>query len=292
MYKDFTVLFVEDDKNTRMFMNIFLKEVAKEVYIAKDGVEGLQKYKQYKPDVVITDISMPEMDGLTMAKEIKKLDPNQYIIIMSAYDERDNLLQTLEIGVNYFLPKPIDTEILFQKLQYITSKIEEEHNKMHCDELTKLPNKYCFDHRIKEFLNKANRKGWNFTVFYIDLDNFEQINQKCGKKTGDDILYQVSQNIKNIIRVEDFLARLNSDEFVLIIEDINPKNIEKLANKILNAANLKTNCKNITTSASIGISTYPNDSENIETLLDLAYEAMRHVKENNKNNFLHISNIK
>lgn len=107
MAKEFTILFVEDSKALQKQVVIFLEKFFKKVYIASDGIEGLELYKNKKPDLIITDLTMPKMNGHDMIREIKKIDADIEIIILSAHSDPDNLMTSFHIGVSDFIQKPI-----------------------------------------------------------------------------------------------------------------------------------------------------------------------------------------
>jgi CheY-like chemotaxis protein len=125
-----TVLYVEDNEKEAEQVSIFLNKFFKKTVVAKDGYSGFNAYQNYKPDIVITDISMPLLSGIDMAKKIKKIDPLIKIIIISAYDDKNKLLKAIEIGVFKYLKKPIAADILIDALvECIESiKIQDEQN--------------------------------------------------------------------------------------------------------------------------------------------------------------------
>ena len=115
-----TVLYVEDDKDIREQMTETLKDFFQHVIVAEDGQEGLEKFNCYKeefltyPDLVITDIRMPYLDGIEMSKEILSLHPEQIIIIHSAHNESDLLIELINMGITHFLLKPLEPKQLYQ----------------------------------------------------------------------------------------------------------------------------------------------------------------------------------
>jgi len=121
MYRDFlsetSLLYVEDSKFTRNIFTKLLKNRVKNLYIAKDGVEGLEQFKKHKPNAILTDVSMPNMDGIRMAKKIKDLNKNIPIIITSSHSDAHFLLESIEIGINGYLIKPVDEIKLFEVLE-------------------------------------------------------------------------------------------------------------------------------------------------------------------------------
>lgn len=111
-----TILYVEDDTDIREQVTYFLKNSAKKVLVAVDGQDGIDQYMKYKPDIVITDIKMPKMDGLTMASEILKIDSSVPIIIISAFNDSENLHKAIKIGIKYYETKPLDLKKLITTL--------------------------------------------------------------------------------------------------------------------------------------------------------------------------------
>lgn len=118
-----SILYVEDDQETRDELDLILRLCVGNLYIATNGREGLDMYKRYLPDIVITDIQMPEMNGLAMAAEIKKLDREQAIVILSAYNDVEYIFRALELGIENYITKPIRVERLLDKLTEITARM-------------------------------------------------------------------------------------------------------------------------------------------------------------------------
>ena len=95
--KDVTILYVEDEDMVRDGYERTLKRIAKEVYIAKDGIEGLKLYKEKLPDIVISDIKMPRKNGIEMARDIKAINPEQIILFTTAHTESNYTLEALDM---------------------------------------------------------------------------------------------------------------------------------------------------------------------------------------------------
>jgi len=121
MNRDFlaesSLLYVEDNKFTRDVFAKILKPKVKNLYLAKDGIEGLEQFKKNKPNVILTDVTMPEMDGIQMAKKIKILNKNIPIIITSAHTDIHFLIESIEVGINGYLLKPVEKIKLFEVLE-------------------------------------------------------------------------------------------------------------------------------------------------------------------------------
>ncbi len=110
LLSDLTLLYVEDEETLRVHTSFFYQKFFKEVYIAQNGSEGLEFFKRHSPDIIITDINMPVMNGIDMAKGIKALDTEVPIIVLTAFSDEPILLQVIDIGVDAFLNKPADFE--------------------------------------------------------------------------------------------------------------------------------------------------------------------------------------
>jgi len=117
------VLYVEDDELAREEVADFLDFEVGSLEVASDGEEGLEKFKTFKPDIVITDINMPKMNGLDMAKSIKKISPKTPIIVTSAYSDSDFIIKAIEIGISRYVLKPIDVDELLTMLVKSTKEL-------------------------------------------------------------------------------------------------------------------------------------------------------------------------
>lgn len=114
-----TLLYVEDDEVIRQNAVEYLAEYFKEVYQAKDGLEGLACYEDHKPDMIITDIEMPRLNGLAMAKKIRKSDKSTPIIITTAYTDTKYLMQAVELQLIKYIVKPINSKKLHEALNLL-----------------------------------------------------------------------------------------------------------------------------------------------------------------------------
>ncbi|MBS4099480.1 MAG: PAS domain S-box protein [Sulfuricella sp.] len=116
MLQDISLLYVEDDRLTREILVDLLSKRVAQVYVASNGAEGLEAFRQHRPDIVLSDIRMPVMDGLAMAVSIKQLSPDTPIIITTAHQEAPLLMRAIEVGIDKFLVKPIAPASLYEAL--------------------------------------------------------------------------------------------------------------------------------------------------------------------------------
>ncbi|ECL6734915.1 response regulator transcription factor [Campylobacter jejuni] len=137
--KELIILVAEDEIKTRESLINVLSERFSKVIGAQNGDEGLKKFKKFKPDLVITDIAMPIMDGLDMAREIKEISDDVPIVVLSAYSEKERLLRSIDIGIDKYLIKPVDIEELFKVLDYLIGE------KIEANMLVKISEEYQFN---------------------------------------------------------------------------------------------------------------------------------------------------
>lgn len=162
------------------------------------------------------------------------------------------------------------------------------HNLAYFDALTNLPNRVLFQERVMNKIPALHRNLKKMALFFIDMDNFKNINDTFGHFTGDKFLIEVAKSIKEILREEDTLARLGGDEFTVILEDAESVlDIAFVAEKIIERfkAPIIIESREFYTGASIGISIYPDDGTTYEELVKAADTAMYQVKESGKNSY-------
>jgi len=156
------------------------------------------------------------------------------------------------------------------------------------DALTGLPNRLMFSQLLNHAIQSAKRYQRQFAVFFIDLDRFKTINDTLGHEAGDQLLQEIAMRLKQTLRTVDVVARLGGDEFVILIEELSDlSQVETVAGKILSAVIKPVNLMNeeCRITASIGISVFPKDAEDDQSLLKNADIAMYLAKEEGKNNY-------
>jgi len=121
-----TCMYVEDDMDIYSLFFPILNKIFKKVYIAKNGAEGLDLFKQKNPDIVLSDIKMPEMNGLEMAYKIKAIDHKTPIMLITAFTDIDFLKKALDINIDAYVTKPLNKKKFFLKLNEIANKLKSE----------------------------------------------------------------------------------------------------------------------------------------------------------------------
>jgi DNA-binding response OmpR family regulator len=120
--KELKILLVEDEENLARLLKEAIGDNFYSFSIAKNGVEGLEIYEKVKPDIIITDIMMPKMSGLEMAKELRYSNSTIPIIMISAFSEKEKLLGAIDVGVTKYFIKPFDPDELLRYIKSIASK--------------------------------------------------------------------------------------------------------------------------------------------------------------------------
>jgi PAS domain S-box-containing protein len=118
-----TLLYVEDNENARIATTSVFEDFFKDVLVAVDGEDGLEKFQNNSIDIIITDINMPKMNGLEMIERIRKIDRNIPILVLSAYNESGYFMESIKLGVEGYLLKPIDIDQYLGILEKVTEKI-------------------------------------------------------------------------------------------------------------------------------------------------------------------------
>ena len=207
---------------------------------------------------------------------IDKID----IIIKGDYTKTIDIKQNDELG------------IIANKFNEMANQIAIRENSLDTmvnqDILTKIPNRIMFNHRLENALSRAKRLNTKIAVFFIDLDEFKVVNDTLGHDLGDKLLIQVSNNLIQVMRQNDLLARIGGDEFNVLVEDLESVVIaEKIAKKLTKQLALPIMIENqeIRITASIGVAIYPIDAKNSRSLLKNADLAMYDAKNDGKNRY-------
>lgn len=158
----------------------------------------------------------------------------------------------------------------------------------HHDQLTGLPNRLFLAAHLPAAIEEARRRKMPLAVLFIDLDRFKHVNDTHGHETGDKLLQAVSQRIKEAVRTEDIVVRMGGDEFVVVLNTVkNSNQVNDTASRITTALNapLIIDGKPLVTTASVGVSMFPRDGEDVGSLLRHSDTAMYQAKDRGRNNF-------
>ena len=210
--KALRVLLVEDEEKLASLLKNAIGDSFHSFTLAKDGKDGLEKYLSVSPDIIITDIMMPHLTGLEMAKEIRKVDENIPIIILSAFSESDKFLDAIDIGVVKYFIKPFDPEELLEYIESVGDKIGVRVVEL-CDTFTyRLTTKSLY--KNAKFISLSKNENIFIQLLLQNLDeNIIADDEVIKKKIWDD--KDVSDE-----RLRNFIRRLRAKTSKELIRNI------------------------------------------------------------------------
>jgi diguanylate cyclase (GGDEF)-like protein/PAS domain S-box-containing protein len=182
----------------------------------------------------------------------------------------------------------IGAVVAFHDVSAAHSKSLEMSHLAHHDVLTGLPNRTLFNDRLRQAIVMAERQGKQLAVMFVDLDHFKKINDSLGHAVGDKLLLSVARRLVACLRRADTVSRRGGDEFVILLSQVeHAEDVAISARKILRtlASPHIIDNKSLDINASIGGSTYPNDGQDAESLMDKADAAMYEAKQHGRNNY-------
>jgi diguanylate cyclase (GGDEF)-like protein len=155
------------------------------------------------------------------------------------------------------------------------------------DSLTNLPNRKHFLDQLADAITSARQDKRSFTVLYLDLDGFKAINDDLGHAVGDKLIENTARRLEKCIRKGDMVARVGGDEFIVLLQDIETFDVSRVAEKIIKSLSepFMLSDQTLSVTTSVGVATYPEDGEDISTLIHSADSAMYEAKRNGKNGY-------
>ncbi|WP_418641263.1 EAL domain-containing protein [Sulfurimonas sp. ST-27] len=228
--KELHLLFVEDDLDARTSTFEMLKNIFTHITVVTNGQEGIEKFKNEKFHIIITDINMPIMNGLDMIEQIRQQDTKIPIFILSAYNDAEYILRAIQLGIDGFIIKPLIYQQFLTVLKKALEKIHletlaknyQEHlereikkqtqelrHKLYFDDLTGLCNRYALFEDLKKITVPI--------IFIIDINGFKSINEIYGAETGSFVLQEFAHFLQHFTAGKNYKTyRISADEFVVL----------------------------------------------------------------------------
>jgi len=283
------VMIVDDDRSTRNSLRYTLQLHGFRVEEAGDGEQALTMLKCFQPDIILMDALMPVMDGFTACTRIQELPHGKTIpvLMITALEDTLSVERAFAVGASDYITKPIHFATLSQRLHRIIDahKTEKQVNHLaYNDLLTGLPNRTMFFKQLEHTIEQAKLTDKTVATLFLDINRFKNVNDTLGHNIGDRLLVAVAQRLRHSIRSTDFIARLGSDEFTIILPDLaDPAAAAAAAQNIERSLTspIRIDEHDIFVTASMGISLYPDDSDNAADLLKHADTAMYRAKISN-----------
>lgn len=296
------ILVVDDSATIRMSLSRALQDE----FLPIEAVDGEQAWEFLGSDsrieVVITDLSMPRLDGFGLVKRLRNSVvtrlQNIPVIVVTGGDDTDAREQAFDAGANDFITKTSDrVELLarlraHRKLAVTIRELEESQRSLreqaNTDTLTQLANRRFFTHIANKELSLMRRQKEYFAVLMMDIDHFKQVNDTYGHPAGDYVLKVVAAALSSNVREEDTVARIGGEEFVVSSPYTNRLAAIVLAERLrkaVEALDIQYEGNRIPVTISIGIALQPNDGDGLDTLLAAADERLYMAKQMGRNRF-------
>ncbi len=284
------IIIADDDPSIVLLLKHILLSEGYNVTEAKTGNEVIEHCKETYFDLAILDIVMPDMNGIDACRFIRnQLTESPPVLMITSLDDDVSIDQAFSAGATDYITKPINWSVFKNRVKRLieAEKARKTVKKLeYHDHLTGLPNRTLLMDRLELSTYRAKRNKTHVALIMIDIDNFKLINETLGHDNGDMLLQSVAKRLQKDLRETDTLSRTDGDEFSIIIENIEHaesvalivKNLSRLLEHTITLADQSIHIK-----ASIGIALYPQDGDDIGTLLRNADIALYRAKERGQN---------
>jgi diguanylate cyclase (GGDEF)-like protein len=310
--KEITILYVEDEEDLRVNTSKILSVTSKKIIQAANGLEAYELFiaNQDSIDLVVTDINMPKMSGLSLIEKIHEVNSDMPCIITTAYNELEFLHRAINLGVVGFVLKPLDLYKLIEtcikavtpsmlrkelirknkeltKLnQELEKKVAERTKELeilaNTDPLTGISNRRDFFNKASNLFDSASG---NIFASMLDLDKFKTLNDTYGHSFGDIVLKKVTSYVRDFLRPKDIFGRMGGEEFAILCEceslELFMLKMEQVRQEV-SQLEFEHNDSKIHITISFGIAQRDQD-EDIDSLLARADDALYEAKESGRN---------
>lgn len=294
-----SVLVIDDDTALRKSIVAYLEDSGFLVYEAAGGLEGLQLFERLHPDLVLTDLMMPELDGLEVVTAIRHQSPDTPVVVISGNGSVSYAIETVRQGAWDYITKPIhDFTALERVIAKVNDRVADITAKRHqqaklertvadhalklqqlssLDPLTGLPMRQqlrdLFDSIVinNEFLN-------DLFVILLDLDNLKSVNKTFGHECGDQLLVETAERLRQHESDTVTVGRLGADQFVLLVTDCSEVHACIRALRQVLSPPFSLNSVEVFITACLGIAVFPHDGESLDSLLQHANAALSQAK--------------
>ena len=288
------VLIVDDAPDTLEIIERLFHYEGYDVLIASTGEEGVKKFEKENPEVVLMDINLPGIDGTEALRRIRTINPQQCVVMLTAFATVDNAIQALKEGASDFVKKPFENDHLihivnqcFEKHKTLKEKenLEEEVRRLSItDDLTGLYNHRHFFKTLEAELVRLKRQKTSLSLMMFDIDNFKSYNDYYGHLEGDKVLKKIGEIVSHSIRYNvDSGYRYGGDEFAVLLIGASVDQATAIAERIRSLIEQAEFRKN--TTVSIGLCEY-TDPLDLEEFVKSADDAM-YIAKHSGGNRLH-----
>jgi diguanylate cyclase (GGDEF)-like protein len=292
-------LLIVDDQPLVIRVLYELFKIDCEVFMSTSGEDALQKCQEIKPDLVLLDIVMPDMDGYEVCKRLKAnedLSDIPVIFVTSSADDADEA-KCFDVGAVDFIQKPVNAVITRSRVNtHLRLKRQSDLFKSMAlfDGLTGIANRRHFESSIHLDWLQCAREQTPISLLLMDIDHFKQFNDCYGHQAGDQCLQKVAKSLSTVLgRPYDLVARYGGEEFAIILPKTNHEGAIYVAQNIISAVknlgipHIKSNTGLITLSTGVA-TTIPHYKTSPDTLISEADKALYKAKENGRNQIMSV----
>jgi diguanylate cyclase (GGDEF)-like protein len=258
MPDDIRILVVEDSPTQAQMIELILKEEGFSVDVSYQGLEGINAFEVLKPDLVILDIILPDVDGFTVCRRLKN-NMKKYtpILMLTSRDETEDRVDALELGADDYMVKPFESREFIARIRVLLrikrlqdelqAMLEKERESLKIlkrvalvDHLTEVYNRHYFSEVLASEFEKAKRYENPLSCIIIDVDFFRDFNTRYGHDMGDWVLKETAATVKDCLRHADVLARYGGDEFVALLPMTEERDAAYTAERLRRAVSEKS----------------------------------------------------
>ena len=231
---EFTLLIVDDEKQNRLLLTELFGSTYK-IIQAKNGVQALEKARQHRPDLILLDVLMPEMDGMGVLRELKRDDATRLIpvIFITALSSATDEANGLNLGAVDYISKPFHPPIVRVRVRNQLQLLHQRRlleQLASLDGLTGIPNRRQFDATLLKEWHRCQRNQQPLSLIVADVDFFKKYNDALGHAAGDRVLQEVAATLRQAARRPgDLVARYGGEEFVLLLPETDATSAQALA---------------------------------------------------------------
>ncbi|NNF84815.1 MAG: diguanylate cyclase [Deltaproteobacteria bacterium] len=307
------ILIVDDEETIRGILSRVLGQEGYEVTLAESGEEALEIFGKDPHPLVLTDIRMGGMSGMELLTEIRGINSETQVLIMTSYASLETAIEALRLGAYDYMVKPFeDLDLvtatisragekirLSREIQSLIETLKGKNEELEVknrilaeqasyDGLTQLHNHRHFQETLAIEVSRSLRHGRTFSLIFMDVDLFKNYNDTHGHLKGDSVLRTIGEILKNILRKTDTAARYGGDEFVLLLPETDKgaaQGVGELVRKTIEShpfygRDAQPGGK---VTVSVGVASFPADGTDAANLVQSADKALYESKDSGKN---------
>ncbi|HEX5724805.1 MAG TPA: diguanylate cyclase [Longimicrobiaceae bacterium] len=308
------ILVVDDVPDNVDILDARLSSRGYVVQTATNGQEALEAVKSDPPHLILCDVMMPVLDGFEVSRRIKSDGELPFIpiILVTARDTADDLVEGLEAGADDYIAKPYDFRELearvraMLRIKHLQDELDQKNRELEVvnkrlrklsitDGLTELFNHRHVHQLLREEFERSSRSGEPVAVAMLDLDRFKQVNDTYGHPTGDVILYETARILRETAREIDMPGRYGGEEFIVILPNTGEEEAARFAERVRATVEghvFRDEATEVRMTVSGGVAAFPHPGVDApEALLKRADDALYVAKESGRNRVVRASQM-